>query len=152
MTNPVTHPFVERYMARFDNEAQIIPNSRRIVLRAEISAHLSELIPTDATAEAVLAALDDLGSPVEIVSQELETNPSPAPTRTMRTRRVSLIVLATLATIWLGVSSPPLILAMFTPMPGWLLVVCGVVATMSVVALIILIRLLRRRETLPSRE
>ncbi len=144
MTNPASHPSFERYMARFDEEARIIPSSRRVVLRAEIASHLSELLPTDATAETISAALADLGSPVEIVSQELEANPPPAATTTSRASRVALVVIATLAVIWLGIATPPLVLAIFTPMPGWFLIVCGAVVVISTFALNFVRRLLRR--------
>lgn len=131
-------------MARFDEEAKIIPSSRRIVLRAEISSHLLELLPTDATAEDISAALDELGSPVEIVSQELESNPPPAATRTSRASRVALIVIATLAVIWFGFAATPLVLALIAPVPGWILIVSGVVMVISVFAFIIPIRRLLR--------
>ncbi|MCR2816634.1 permease prefix domain 1-containing protein [Microbacterium jiangjiandongii] len=58
--------------------------------------------------------------------------------------RIALIVLVVLAVLWLGVTAPPLVWALFAPVPGWLVLVCGVIAGFCVVSLIILIRLLRR--------
>jgi len=69
---------------------------------------------------------------------------APPPTKIRNVSRVALIVLAVLAVIWLGIATPPLILAIFTPMPGWFIIFCGVAAGISAVALIFLIRLLRR--------
>lgn len=135
---------VKKYMALFDEQAKSLPKSRRVTLRAEILSHISALLPEDAAPEAVSAALRQFGSPVEIVSQELEMNPEQATTKGSRANRIALVALATLAVIWLGLAATPLILAAFAPVPGGLLIVCGFVMIISTVAYAMSIRRLRR--------
>lgn len=144
MSNFENNPSVKKYMSLFDEQAKALPKSRRVTLRAEILSHISALLPEVAAPEAVSIALRQLGSPVEIVSQELEMNPVPATTKGSRANRVALVVIATLAVIWLGLAATPLLLATFAPVPGWLLIVCSFVLIISAVALVMSIRRLRR--------
>ncbi len=137
MTNSVNHSLIQRYMKCFDEEAKVILSSRRIVLRAEILSHLSELLPADATADAVSAALDELGPPVDIVSQEIEMNPVPVTTNSAsKTGRIILAVIAALVLIKLAFVALPLVQALVVSIPPELLVGCSVIVMIGVTVLI----------------
>ncbi|PQZ93716.1 hypothetical protein CQ018_08665 [Arthrobacter sp. MYb227] len=143
MSSFENNPSVKKYMSFFDEQAKVLPRSRQVTLRAEILSHISALLPENAEPEAVSVALRQLGSPVEIVSQELEMSPEPTTTKGGRADRVALVVIAVLATIWLGLAGTPLLLTTIAPTPGWLLIACGFVMIISAVALVMSLRRLR---------
>ena len=137
-------------MARFDEEAKVIGAARRIELREEIESHLADALETNATNEAIAVVLDQLGTPAEIISQELDSAPSGNSTFIATTvadpaGRILLLVIAGVAVVWLLLSATPFVLAISAPLPTWLLTTCAAVIVVSVSALIVSIRRLRRK-------
>ncbi|MFI7586508.1 HAAS signaling domain-containing protein [Spongisporangium articulatum] len=71
MTTALDHPAVRDYLARLNAAAAVLPPGRRVELIAEIRGHLAEALTGEAVSDAaVLATLDRLGDPAEIVAAE----------------------------------------------------------------------------------
>lgn len=84
MTEPNDHPYVARYLLRFDQEARRIPEQRRLLLREEIAEHLRDLIPESSSDEAAANAIAQFGSPAEILAHEVEGPATAVPPRRRR--------------------------------------------------------------------
>ena len=150
MTNIIQHPAIVRYLARFDEEAKVIGAARRLELREEIESHLTDALETNATTESIAVVLDQLGTPAEIISQELDSAPT-GQSRVVATTvanpagRILLLVIAAVAVVWLLLSATPFVFALSAPLPTWLLTTCAAVIVVSVSALVVSIRRLRRK-------
>jgi hypothetical protein len=64
------HPRVEAFLRAFATESAHLPVARRRALRAEVAAHLHEVVPPDATDDEARLALLEFGTPQEVVAQE----------------------------------------------------------------------------------
>ena len=69
-------PLIDDYLDRLEQAAAHLPRARRKELVADIETHIAEAVPPEATDAEVLTALDRLGAPEDIVSDEA---PPPAP-------------------------------------------------------------------------
>jgi len=67
---------IERYLKEFDRQATGVPRPQRRRMRGEISAHLQEAIPVEATEALVSATLADFGTVEEILEQSETTTAS----------------------------------------------------------------------------
>lgn len=105
------HPAVAAYLARLDAVATHLSPARRAELRADLVEHLTDALPSDATDADVLAALDRLGTPEDVVAAEGD-EPAPSVGPTTVGRRTG-IRRETLAVLLLTVGS-------FVPYVGWL--------------------------------
>jgi HAAS domain-containing protein len=76
-----SHPLVEDYLRRLEEEARRLPADRRTELLADIREHLDDALRGVDTADeaAVRNAVERLGSPEEIVREAAGPQPAPAP-------------------------------------------------------------------------
>ncbi len=89
------HPEVEAFLRAFDAAAAHLPIARRRALRAEIAAHLREVVPPEASDDAARLALLEFGTPDEIVGQEGVR----APVRARRRWAIAAIAAGLVATV-----------------------------------------------------
>ena len=101
------HARVEEFLRSFDVAATKLPIARRRLLRAEIAAHLHEVVSPEATDDEARLALLEFGTPVEIVAQEGVTAPVKARSRWMLVAVAALAVAAVVAVVIVNRPSAP---------------------------------------------
>jgi len=78
-TDPPGTTAINSYIGRVDAAARSLPPDRRIELLDQLREHLDAVSTSpDATEASVLAAIDRLGDPAEIVASDLDVPSSPA--------------------------------------------------------------------------
>jgi hypothetical protein len=84
MTQDALHPLAEDYLRRLRRAARGLPRDRREELIAEITGHLVEAVPPDASDHEARGVLARLGSPEEIVEAERPSGSGRGDRRTWR--------------------------------------------------------------------
>jgi uncharacterized membrane protein len=99
MTKPSDNPLVRSYLQQLDAAAVALPGPRRALLREEITAHLRDAISPGMSDADVAAVIADLGSPAEIIGEEVggTSRRRSESARETDWLRILLIVLAVLA-------------------------------------------------------
>lgn len=92
MSRPVVeHPLISNYMGAFLREATALTEARRAELAEEIKSHIEISLPENASEVEIRELLDRLGAPEEIVTAELDDEPSRSPVVPEPLRRADLV-------------------------------------------------------------
>lgn len=78
------HILITRYFDEFDTSAEALAPHHRRAIEEGLRAHLNEILPQDASDDEVADALEELGTPAQILADEIQASSAPSRTRAMR--------------------------------------------------------------------
>lgn len=72
MSNSRNHALIDRYFEEFEASAQSLELHHSRAIQDELRAHLAEILPLDASDDEVADAIEQLGTPAQILSGEVK--------------------------------------------------------------------------------